>query len=338
MIDKCKYKECKEKAISLSEFCWNHLEEKSAYREILTKHIKANNSIKDFYLRWVQLPDFDFIDVDCRNADFTVCDLEASNFSGADMRNCNLTHAKLKEAYLDNADLSEANLLGADLSKARLWHANLTKADLVESNLSGADLLNANLSLVKLWNADLKCAKLLTKHNFLYKKDKLFSKYAIDEKGFISASEGYRNLKQYFSSIGRYDDASWASFKERQMQRKQLFREGNIAYIPALLMGLICGYGEKPYRVILFSIAVIFSYAILYNITKAVDIPSRLNDAITFFDCLYFSIVTFTTLGFGDVTPKPVPFLQIFTGTEAFLGAFMIGMFVFSLGKKYSAR
>ncbi|MBN1405479.1 MAG: pentapeptide repeat-containing protein [Candidatus Omnitrophica bacterium] len=338
MTNKCKHNSCRENAINLSEFCWKHTEDKNAYREALAQYIKTKNSVSGFYLKGVDLAGFDFIDTDCRSADFTTCSLIGANFSGADMRHCNLTHADSRNAYLDNADLSEANLLSCNLSGARLWHANMTKANLAEANLSGADLFCANLSLVKLWNADITGAKLLTKHNFGHKKGRIFFKYAIDEKGYISAEEGYRKLKQYFSCLGRYDDASWASFKERQMQRQQLLHKRNIAYIPSLFMALICGYGEKPVRVVLFSAAVIFTYAALYNITEAVVIPSRLMDTATIWDYLYFSVVTFTTLGFGDITPKPVPFLQLLTGTEAFLGAFMIGMFVFSLGKKYSAR
>lgn len=331
---KCKYRDCKEKAVSLSEFCWRHIENKDAYRDNLLEYIKKNNSIKEFYLRRVEIPHFDFVDVDCQNVDLSSCNLAGTNFSGADMRHCNLAHANLKSAYLDNADLSEAHLSGCNLSGARLWHADLKDANLAEANLSGADLLNANLSLVKFWNASIKGAKLLTKHNFALSK-KFFNRYAIDEKGPISAAEGYRSLKQYFMSAGRYDDASWASFKEKQMQRRKLLREGNIAYIPSLFMALMCGYGEKPYRVILFSIAVIFLYAIVYFITAAIDIPLK---TVGFWDYLYFSIVTFTTLGFGDITPKLIPFFQMLAGTEAFLGAFMMGLFVFTLARKYSAR
>jgi len=139
-------------------------------------------------------------------------------------------------------------------------------------------------------------------------------------------------------STGRYDDASWASFKEKQMQRKQLLRKNKIAYLPSLLMALMCGYGEKPYRVVLFSATAIFVYAILYYLTAAINVPMQLGITPGFWDSLYFSIVTFTTLGFGDITPKHVPFFQMLSGTEAFLGAFMMGLFVFTLARKYSAR
>jgi len=337
-MKKCQYKDCQENSVSLSNFCWGHIDDKNYYKDILVKYVKESNSIKDFCLSHARLENFDFIDTDCQQADLSFCDLAGANFSGANMKKCNLSHANLKNAYLDNADLQDAQLLGCNLESARLWHADLKGANLSEANLSFADLFNANLSLVKFWNVNIKGAKMLTMHNFLHKKGRFFHKYAIDESGAVSSADGYRNLKQYFIYTGRYDDASWASFEEKQMQMRQLLKEGNPSYLPSLVMALLCGYGEKPYRVILFSIAAIFSYAILYYVTGAINIIAQTGNAIKFWDCLYFSIVTFTTLGYGDISPKQIPFFQMITGAEAFSGAFMIGLFVFALTRKYSAR
>ena len=311
--------------------------DKKAYAASMVEHIKKSNSIKDFYLREAELRDIDFIDTDCAGADFSFCDLSGANFSGANMKNCNLSHAVLKSAYLDNADLSLAQLFSCDLTASRLWHADLNGANLSEANLSYADLFNANLSSVKFWNVNITGAKLLSMHNFLYKKGMLFYSHAIDESGPLSAADGYRNLKQYFISTGRYDDASWASFKEKQMHRRQLLKEKNIAYVPSLIMALTCGYGERPGRIILFSVATVFTYAVLYYSTNAIA-PAALLRPVAFWDCLYFSIVSFTTVGFGDITVILTPFYEMLAASEAFLGVFVMGLFVYTLTRKYSAR
>ena len=45
-----------------------------------------------------------------------------------------------------------------------------------------------------------------------------------------------------------------------------------------------------------------------------------------FFLSLYYSVVTFTTLGYGDITP--FGFTRIIAALEAFIGSFTIALFV----------
>jgi len=54
----------------------------------------------------------------------------------------------------------------------------------------------------------------------------------------------------------------------------------------------------------------------------------------TFFDCLYFSIVTATTLGYGDLRPRPGLFYFI-ASAEAILGSFMWALLIVVFARKY---
>ena len=51
--------------------------------------------------------------------------------------------------------------------------------------------------------------------------------------------------------------------------------------------------------------------------------------------CLYFSAVTFTTLGYGDFQPKP-GFFRFVAGTEAAMGAALMALFIVGLARKYT--
>jgi hypothetical protein len=59
---------------------------------------------------------------------------------------------------------------------------------------------------------------------FLFEKIENFIVEKIDEKGSLAAEESYRDLKQYFISHGQYNDASWASYREKTMERNGFWR------------------------------------------------------------------------------------------------------------------
>jgi len=231
-----------------------------------------------------------------------------------------------------SVDLEDAHILKCDLSRARLWHAVIRNVSMAESDLSETDFLKAVFSNIKFWHVRLTDAKFITRHSFI-------GKAPINETGLLSASEAYRSLKQYFMSQGRYDDASWASFKEESLQRRHLFKAKKISCIPWFVMELLCGYGEKPYRVIVSSLAIISGYCLLYAATGALKMPEDIaGRGFRIWDYLYFSIITYTTVGYGDLSPKLMPFSQMLAASEGFTGVFMMGLFVFTLARKYAAR
>jgi len=279
-------------------------------------------------------------------------DLSGENLSGANLTRIDLSgvalfDANLSKADLVGADLSNSDLTGADLSYtdltkanfkgARLWNANLRGAKLTEADLSEADLWKANLFNTRLWRTKLTGAKGLTKNSFRCGSGKFFAPCKAHEAGYISAEETYRNLKRYFIFEGRYNDASWASFKEKTMEKMRLLKQRDPAYIPMALMGLLCGYGEMPIKIVVSSLFIIFGYAFLFYSLKMATVVSA-NLPLNFGDYLYYSIVTFTTLGYGDIVPKVVTSFRLLAASEAFLGAFLMGLFIFTLARKYSAR
>ena len=61
----------------------------------------------------------------------------------------------------------------------------------------------------------------------------------------------------------------------------------------------------------------------------------RDEDPIIWYENYYFSVVTFTTLGFGDLQPQSnMPLVQICAMIEAVTGAFMMALFVLTFGRK----
>lgn len=333
----CAKEGCKGRAISLSKFCWDHISDKERYKEDILVAIKEKN-VGRFNLHKSVLKDIELSKANFSGADLTQADLSSANLFDTDLSGADLVGANLSGSDLTGADLSGADLTRANLTGARLWNADLSNAKLVEVNLTDADLWQSRLCNTRLWRADISRTKSLTKQNFLCGKNRFITKYRIYETGHIAAEDTYRNLKRYFINEGRYGDASWASFKEKTMEKIRLKKDKSLSYIPVAFMGFLCGYGERPQRIVFSSGLIIFIYAVIFYLLKSIKTAAPGIFTLSFGDYIYYSVVTFTTLGYGDIIPKVSTAYRLLAVSEAFLGAFMMGLFIFTLARKYSAR
>ncbi|MDF0752008.1 potassium channel family protein [Marinobacter sp. 71-i] len=65
--------------------------------------------------------------------------------------------------------------------------------------------------------------------------------------------------------------------------------------------------------------------------------PSFWKSPLTFIDSFYFSVVTITTLGYGDITPQTNA-ARLATSAESLSGIFVIGLFLNAITYNFSAR
>jgi len=335
---RCKMQGCKDEGIAFNDWCWDHCKDKEAYVQTLLAEIRKGTSFMGLNLAKVCLRD-----IDLSRADLSGVNMARADLSGAMLFDVVLKKAELLGANLSGADLTSSNLEDADLTRAnlfgaRLWHANLRGANLIEANLSSCDLWDSELYGIRMWRTNLRDIASLGKKNFGKPVNKYMAVYSINESGITSSEDAYRNLKKHFLDKGRYNDASWASFKEKSMEKKRLKKKKNPSYLPSLIMDLMCGYGEKPHRIIISSAAVITFYSLAYYLLNAIQLAQSVSYVPSMGDYLYYSIITFTTVGYGDFIPRSVPLFRLIAASQAFIGTFMIGLFIFTLARKYSAR
>lgn len=103
-------------------------------------------------------------------------------------------------------------------------------------------------------------------------------------------------------------------------------------WLVSMLESLLWGYGERPSRIIMVAFFVVSVYAGIYSTVEWVDADGK-SFMLGKLDSLYFSLVTFTTLGYGDITPK-TQLLKMLAGSEALCGAFIIGLIVAGFSNK----
>jgi hypothetical protein len=95
-----------------------------------------------------------------------------------------------------------------------------------------------------------------------------------------------------------------------------------LRYLVTAAEGLVWGYGERPSRIVATATTLLAMYSMaFYTILNANGAKTSITD------CVYLSLVTFTTLGYGDITPKTTV-MKMACGSEAFIGAFVLGLVV----------
>lgn len=333
----CAHKGCKDHPLALSEYCWSHLPDAASYSAELVRALNAGADLSSSNLKKVVIKNAHIEKANLKKACLSQADLSGNHFFDSALDGADLVGADLSDCEITHCSMNGSDLTKAHLSQSRLWNVTLSDANLTEADLSGTDLWNTNLFNVKLWHTAFRGTKSLSRSSFAG-SSKAFDNPHINEAGALSAEEAYRDLKQYFINNGMYNNASWASFKEKTMERLVLKKKGDWNYFPSLVMNILCGYGEKPYRIILTAMSTILLFALLYFSFGAIESPGYPSYSMRWFDYIYYSTITFTTVGYGDFVPKPFGLFRLMAAVEAFSGVFVTGLFIFTLARKYSAR
>jgi len=256
--------------------------------------------------------------------------LQGADLSGADLEGAYLLYANLNEANLGKAKLRGANLYNAQLQKVDLWAADLTYTELVDAdlegvNLRGAELVNTYMSGANLSNAYLNGADLSKVSDLA--GIKWGNKYMVGEETiehFTVAAGVYRNLKKWHTDAGIYDIAGKFHFREMEAKRKaQEWGSEPHLKLWAWALRLLCGYGEKPERVVASATGVVLVMAGIYSVS-----------ALTFLNSLYYSAVSFTALGYGFGVSTSEGWVKGLGAFEAFIGVFMMALFLITFVRK----
>lgn len=121
-----------------------------------------------------------------------------------------------------------------------------------------------------------------------------------------------------------------------QIGQKLSWRDKLRGLLGLILGWAVFGYGERPLRVFGWSVAVVLIWTFIYWGFGLVQVDESGIPVASLGRCLYFSTVTFTTLGFGDFTPLKTFWGMLLAALEAFLGMFMIALFVVSVAKRFA--
>lgn len=139
-----------------------------------------------------------------------------------------------------------------------------------------------------------------------------------------------RNCWKQYEAAGLEIEASLMYVKE-----KELIREYADTKWKRILMYFYKGlsnYGESPLRVLGWGTLIILLCAVLYFVF-GLNIPK--SEDVSVLAYLYYSVVTFTTLGYGDFSPL-VGVSRFISAAQAILGLFFTSLFLVTFVRKFS--
>ena len=281
-------------------------------------------NLVDANLQLAYLSDADLSLAHLTRADLTGVDLSGANLSGANLVDAELQLAYLSDANLSKADLSGSHLTGADLSSADLSDANLSHTNLSHTNLSHAILREANLS-----DARIPYIQYLDrKYDQNTSKWKRFQLWLYPHSIMRGKYQGIRVASCYGNAIFKRDaeDQDFLDTLEEHWEktwRIWLFRA----------WGLI-DYGRSMLAVFVIAFLIVVGFGAIYLIPGTISYGKNDN---TLFSPFYFSIVTFTTLGFGDVTPNG-GIGEIIVSLQVIFGYLTLGLLISILANKVARR
>ncbi len=226
-----------------------------------------------------------------QGAVLTVANLQGANLFGANLEGANLRRANLQGAQLRAANLRGAHLREANLQGGDLGHANLQGADLRRANLQGAKLSGSDLNGADFYMAAVDGQTIILTREIDKKTD--FRGVGLDS---ARVDPGLKQLLKY--NIRRI---RWREWYEKGTPWVQRLKKAFIQ--PFWWMS---DYGRSTGRIAacFFVLAALFAIAYLAS-PSMLMVNGKVGDVRGPLHALYFSVVTMTTLGFGDIHANP---------------------------------
>ncbi len=299
--------------------------------------IDLSSDLVGAYLGNADLAGADLSGRDLTGADLAGADLSEAKLNGACLRDANLVEAKLEETQLLGADLSGADLTSAhafsamfgrsDLTNAVLFNANLDDATLSHADLTGADLRTARLEGARLRDATLSGADFSRAE--MVGVDLTGAK--VDQTLFRDTDLSRSRVK----SVTGASKADWigvdildTDFAGAYMVRRAIMDQNYLYEFRTKnpLNGLIykiwlltSDCGRSFARCVLLTGVIAALFAIAYSFVE-IDY----GDYETWLSPMYYSVVTMTTLGYGDAVPASMSG-QMVAMVEVLSGYVMLG-------------
>lgn len=240
-----------------------------------------------------------------RESSFIHCVFEDCYFRDAEFTGVNFTDSYFKDCNLHKASFSGCCLWYVRFSRCSLDYDRILQSLPSETGIAVRLLRSLRQNAIEMGERRM-ADKILMKEIEIEKQEL--------KNQFLAHSDYYQSRYDWFERI-----------------------KGGVKFLFLVLSGLIWGHGLKLRNLFLTASIVIIAFAFLLSkfgeFVTAVkpDIPIKLNLC----KALYLSVITFTTLGYGDFTPASISAYIICAG-ESLLGIVFLGFLAATVYRRFS--
>jgi hypothetical protein len=255
----------------------------------------------------------------------TYLDLRGLRIEGTQIDKAFLRHVNLRWAVFRDVGFKNARFVGCNLSQAQfhecyLRRAQFEKCDIVNSHFESCDFSQASIVESRVDFASFK--------NCEIGLDNLRLPSDTAPRAMVRVC---RSLKLNAMSMGNFADAGRLTYLEKSYERKGYARDGAWgSWAGSALQNLLWGYGERPWRLAVFMAFNIVMFGALFHVAD--PLPDK-----TFWEHVYFSGITYLTIGYGDLAPQGA-FARLLAVLEGAAGIGTFGMLIASITKKVMYR
>ncbi|MBN2690060.1 MAG: pentapeptide repeat-containing protein [Gammaproteobacteria bacterium] len=256
------------------------------------------------------------------------------NLSKVSFRKTDLSFIKFNDCDLQEAVFAESGGINSDFLASNLHGASFVGVEFVQPNFSGADLREVHFEDTLLEEITV---------NYLTHFDReLHLKWSKDSKNLKQLADLYRAVRLGYENAALRNNADFYLVQERIAYRQHVLwpaiaKNKSVSaflyWLRDLIGFVLSGYGTSPVRTFWYGFMISLVYAIIYTVAGVpTELYSKQSD---FLSALYFSLTTFSTLGYGDlVYDEAHVFMRLLATSEAWIGAIFIAFFVVIFSRK----
>jgi len=266
--------------------------------------------LKGTQLYRASLAGTELLSADLCGANLDECKAERAGFGGTDLRGATLVNAQLSGATFSQAKAQDADFRSAMLDESRFRQSDLTHASFARAAMKGCDLEESAVASAEFFDTDLRSAR-------------------------FKRITGYESAQWIGTDIRDVDFCGAYMIRRHIMDENYLYEFRNRNRLNRVLYTIwwaTSDCGQSFIRWALWTLLVTALFGLAYT---AVDLDY--GDHQTILSPFYFSVVTLTTLGYGDVLPASGP-AQALAIVEGVLGYIALGGLLSIFAGKMSRR